>query len=516
MTGFAGADRSYFYGGGLPPFTEREITLEFEPGAIVNKAYANVVNQDQLIDANILAGMPYGRERSEPSKPTLKFPMLSLRVKTGEEKQEDSTKDQLLKSLIKQLPEEIREKLATELKKPESEQNPFYAALGKSLTYFATGILTLAKAAETPELYSPAIRLGKQNLAFNEKLLENLLREGTFAYQQAYALLKKLGPNHPYFDRLLKKLKNAKSALKRLKDSKERGEEKEEEFFRFYEEMLSDEELLILRPMLKIAHELMTTKRENLGFEPLLHSLFSYHIGIEKEPSSLSPIGKKTYSFITQFFQLAIASLAEEKDPHLKHLYHFSGTFSTIFATSLALALLTKQTTHSVLGETISEKEKILLQKNEALIHCHALVYFMHMIEETNVMKRIFPHKALYATFIFLFLTLLIHSVKKIEGVKSTLLSTLSEELQTSIKEIESAFSKLSKKPDSLLATLTNCRILLEKEEYEKWYAEWNKLSQNLQEEEIEKFLVEAKIINSLFQGPDEEFSNAITGIVQI
>ena len=192
MSGISGVDRSYFWGGGFAPLSEREINIEFAAGALQNRASADIAREGEIIDAHILKGMPYGWNRSDPDKPVLEFPFLTLREarEWGEGKNKEES--EAVNQLTALLPEEVREKLKEELKKPPNQRNASYAALERALGYAAKMWATLQFAARPLDSSPAALASAKENLEFTGTALAQLIDQARELFQAGFAALKQV------------------------------------------------------------------------------------------------------------------------------------------------------------------------------------------------------------------------------------------------------------------------------------------------------------------------------------
>ncbi|MEM1283389.1 MAG: hypothetical protein AAGG81_07530 [Chlamydiota bacterium] len=580
MGGFVGADRSYHWEGGIPPISERQINVDFEAGALQNKAYADVVKEGETLDANILKGMPYGRNQSEANKPTLEFPMMNIRAKTGGEEKENQTTKELLENLKNLLPKELRENLSREMSHPEAERNPIYAALEKSLAYTAAALALLNQAAKTFEGESSVLRFAGKNLQFTEQALQDLMRQGKELLREGYISLKQLGPNHPHFDTLLKHLKNAANALKLLKrisdeekehqkQNQEEEDEKEEEvkqdkikekdplelaierielYSKHYRESFAGDQLLMIGPLYQSMSYLSRTQLLNDGLRSMLFSLLFYHIGIGETPSKTSPIGKGTSKVITQLMNMVNSMCLSDVDARAKEFFPYISQAFVTLSVAGSLYLITTHAHHEILGESMVENEEDYLNKNEErLINTYTLWNLIKMFLRTNIIGKLIPSDffepkygitnsldIVTKTIELTVICIAIRAIKQIdEDSTYLLLSGLAESLIIRTKIIEHLVDQMDRETVKLLhwnedqkksfaVNMTNCRMALQNEQFEEWSEYWDQASIALGMEheeielEIERLCQHATMINSLFIKDLEDFSNAVTGIVQI
>jgi hypothetical protein len=585
MSGFAGADRSFFYGGGAPPFSEREINVDFEGGALLNKAYADVVKSNETLDAHITKGMPYGRNQSEANKPTLDSPLTSLRIRTGGKEGKEEEFNNTLKQLTNLLPKDMKEQLAKELKRPESQRNPAYSALGKSLAFTAKALLLLNQASKSFQNEKTTMRFAKQNLEFTGQALQNLIKEGRELLKEGYANLKKLGPNNPHFDTLLKHLKNAANALKLLKriadeekkkqqhdheDEEEEGnnkknksqnqeDEKEKSplelalervdlYSKHYDEAFTGDHLLMIGPLLHAISEMGRTQSLNDGLRSILFGLSFYHIGMDSPQSQTSPIGENTNRVITKLLNLVSVTCLSDIDPKARELFPLiSKVFITLCVTG-AIYLVTSHRHHEVLGESlIDDDDEYLTESEETLINTYVLWNLMLMFLRVDLIKKLLPEElfdpqygitnSLSIVTQIIELTTICITIRAIrqydEDASDLILSGLAPAMITRMVTLEDIVDRL-KGNDSesigmsadelkgLSIQLTNCRLALQSEQFNNWSQYWDELTTSLGdpstdvEGEIDYLFDQAHLLKTLSTEDIEDFSNAVTGIVQI
>lgn len=582
MSGMTGADRSYHWGGGMPPFSEREINVDFEAGALQNKALADVVKENETIDANILKGMPYGRNQSEANKPTLEFPLMHIRSRTGPEEGEGEATKKLLENLANLLPKDVKEKLSQEMKRPETQREPAYAALAKSLSYTAAALTLLNQTARTFEGESTAIRYAKQNLEFTGQALQALIKEGKELLQEGYAILKQLGPNHPHFDTLLKHLKNAANALKllkrisdeeRKKKQKDQEEEEEEEkekkksqkenqkkdpvelllehvelYSKHYDESYTGGSLLYIGPLLQAIYCIGRTQSLNNGLRSILFGLLFYNIGIEDNFSASSPIGEGTSRVVSQMTGIMREMCLSDIEPKAKEFFPYLSKAFVIFCVTGSLYLITTHAHHKILGESIVEdEEEYLNESEETLVNTYTLWNLILMFLRLNIIQKFIPQdffdpkygitnslNIVTETIELTTISIIIRAIRQIdEDASYILLNGLAPALIQRTETLEDVIDRMdtetirslgwgNEQRKSFAVELTNCRIALQNEQYDQWYSHWDQVTIALGmdgdsiELEMRKFFDHARLLKSLFTEDIEDFSNAVTGIVQI
>lgn len=581
MGGFAGADRSYHWGGGIPPFSEREINMDFEAGALLNKAYADVVKDSQTLDANILKGMPYGRNQSEANKPTLEFPLMNIRQRKSGEEESGKTSKQIFNNLINLLPKNVKEKLASEQKLPESQRNPSFTALEKSLTYTSAALALLYKASSSFDGESTALRFGQQNLQFTEQALNELIRQGKELLKEGYASLKQMGPNHPHFDTLLKHLKNAASTLKMLKrvhdeerkkkhreddeeeedkqDKKSQKQEKEKQsiqtvldrvqmYTKHYHESFAGDHLLMVGPLLQAINNIGRTQSLNDGLRSILLGLILFNTGNETPYSTTSPIKEGTNTVITKLMDVVGFSCLNEIEPKAKELFPMLSKTFVILCVIGALYIVTSHSHHEILGESlIEEEDEYLSESEETLVNTYTLWNLVGMFLKVNLIKGTIPEELLdpqygvtnslnivTGTIEFITICIIIRAVKQIdEDASHLLLNGLAQALIERSEILEDIIDGMSpeeksqiqldeKQVKGISVQLTNCRIALQNEQYPQWGKHWDEvlktfgMSSDTIEEEMDHLITQATLLRTLIKEDIQDFSNAVTGIVQI
>lgn len=566
MGSFVGVDRNYMWGGGVPPVSEREISVEFEAGALQNRAAADIATQSDALDAYILKGMPYGRERSEPNKPTLEFPFISLRTSTGRQEEQESGAKAILKRLIAQLPPEVKAQLEKELQEPETKRNPAYAALANSLQYAAQGLLLLDAAGRSFNEESLVLCNAQKNVEFTGLALAQLIAEGQQLLRESYLALKNKGANHPHFDALLKHFKNSAAALgllKRLFDQ-ENGQKEEEKnrkgkkkkrrkeslkrslerivlYGKHYDAAFDGEGLLMIRPLFHAMSEIGCAHALNAGQRSLLFGLFVYNIGIGEEPSATSPIGKGLNRAIDRLFAILGDATLNRFDPRTEAFFPLSAKLFLILAVTASLCLITSRSHRQTLGGTAEEeKQKYLSQNEQKVVNSYALWNLMAMSLQSGLLKKVIPKEMLAAEYggqnsltcvvemlEFTILCMAIRAVKQVDEEASTLLlQGLAQKMVQRGKTLEEAIYRLGSSREgnvnTLLIPLMNCRISLEREQYSEWVMQWDEvlialgMEKGEIEGEIKKLGSHALLWQSLLMEHPEEFAPAVTGIIQI
>lgn len=397
MTGFTGVDRSYFYGGGLPPPLEREINVQFEPGALINLAAAGIAKADETIDAQILAGMSYGRNATQASKPTLEFPIENLRMLRETPERTDTAYREQFEKLLNLLPEDLRTRLYKEMQALPGERDPVFASLSKTLAFAA---LALAWSAKMPEAYDPnsaIARFSLQNLALADEALLNLIAQGNLLLARALAYLKKAGPNHPEYEDILRLLKEASHALKMLKRftgkdrrgqrQKQQQEEQTQEPKRksrveameasLVEIIERDSlharhrrkgsSLLILDQALKAMELVGKMQTLKGGLPSLLFGCTLAAIGIDSGTSQAGLIGPSINRFLQGWAAQLGAAYLTESSPGGKLL--FPALMSSLLAGTMAAAVYALQgDLHKHDAFTVFEEEGLIPEEKEQLL----------------------------------------------------------------------------------------------------------------------------------------------------
>ena len=125
---YSGLDSSFYRPGGNYQL-ERELTLDFELGALEQKMASGRVAPEDTIDVALYFGQSYGRNPTVASHPTLEFPIWNLRISAPEFQPPPEVWGPVYDSLIALLPEEIKGKLLQEMAKPYGERDAGFSAL---------------------------------------------------------------------------------------------------------------------------------------------------------------------------------------------------------------------------------------------------------------------------------------------------------------------------------------------------------------------------------------------------
>lgn len=417
MTGFAGADRNYFYGGGPPPQSEREINTQFEPGTLINLAAAGIMKERDTIDAQILTGMPYGRNPTQANKPTLEFPMSTLRMLKGSFEGTDKNYENQLNKLLNLLPEEMKNRLSQEMQMRPGQRDPVYTSLQKTLSFIAMAMVWASARGLAEEPSTIDSRFAAKNLALTEKALQNLISQGEDILKSGYAYLKKVGSNHPNFDELLKILNEASHALKllkRLSDENSRHKKKqqheeldeEKEHLKAMEEAIlqilertarhtrngrKSSELQIVGSALKAMALISKTKTVNGGMRSLFFGSIIAVIGIDTGTSKAGLIGPSTKRFIDTIAATLGETYLKDYGPAAKRL--LPDLIETVLAIALCASLFTlKKDLHKdVEHDLFDETDLHLSEKNQIATNTYTLWNLIVLILNIDVMKHFVP-----------------------------------------------------------------------------------------------------------------------------
>lgn len=571
MSGVTGVDRSYFWGGGFAPLSEREINIEFAAGALQQRASSDIAREGEIIDAHLLKGMPYGWNRSDPDKPVLEFPFMTLREAREWGEGGNKEESEIVNQLTALLPQEVKEKLKEELKKPPNQRNASYAALDRALGYAAKMWATLQFSARPLESSPASLASAQKNLEFTEVALAHLIDQARELLQEGYAALKKMGPNHPHFDLLLKHLKSAAGALRLLKrlldeeEAKKRGgqekgkEEKRERkkgekerkqealesligqvelSGRQYDAAFAGGGLLMIGPLFHAMGSIGRTQSLEAGLRSLLFGLLLYGIGMGEEPSAASPIGRGISRVINRLVEIAAEAALNEEDPRGYVLFPRLAKAFIVAFVSGSLYVIVENEHPAFIEESFLEKGP-LSEAEARVVNVYTLLDLLQLFLHSGLLEKALPQEMLASHYAgenslnitvelleFTLLSIIARSVKQIDGeAGDLLLSGLVEALIIRTKSLEEAASRSQsggEEGNPLLAALTSSRIALEREQYGEWCRFWDQIAVSLGvdegavEDEIERLCSHARLLQQLFAADLRDYAHASTGIVQI
>ena len=300
------------WGGGEPLHLER--FLDALPGTLLSKAAAGVVPQDEVIDAALRTGHPYGREPTTPNRPTLGFPTWTMRS-AGERQEVDNRWQEAFQQLAEALPAEIQALLIREMNKPVDARIPAVAALNNMLillsrftvwaeevaTPYAAGSLQQMRSALNSELMSRALHaLTTQMAAITEKGL---------------ALLAAIGANDPEHDKLLHHLQAIQGTITDMEALAAGNSDPTAlaaviaQLARHYHHTSGWGQMQMAGPLLIAMRALTSTATLPEGLQPFGVALHIANVGIDSERGG--PFGTALYSIVQQLaepFESAIAS----------------------------------------------------------------------------------------------------------------------------------------------------------------------------------------------------------------
>lgn len=495
MTGYGGVDRSYYWQNN-PPANEREISSDFQGGVLPNKAYLNIVPEKDTLDAHILSGMPYGRNSSEASKPTLEFPIYLLRESKIRERSFEKEYEEVVKNLKRYLSKELKEKFKAK------NQNVLILGVKKALYYLSHAIVWLSESSlkKRRRLYPPFMKTMEENIFFEGK---KLLTEGRSFLRDFNTdpIEKNLLQYHlkelDYILSQLSKFKNAKFVDAHLNS-----------FAKEYELQNHSSQLQAIGQMIKDLQFLKALKE----LDPSLHGLlYTYHLS-----STGSSIGETSISNeANEFFYLNLIEIAEETSMNFNSngkkellLFFFK---STIFLTILITSALIKS--HYIPQE--NEEIDLLSGKND------------HLTEMTNInfcclecLIKVLLDFDLFSPFLqptenkneiceafeaFILLLLLKFTNAYHPDQSPLLLFNLQKELFERISSLESIFNeKVKKKYEKAAAQLEMCHLNLKKNEFSSFFLNLNNFFVSLgleKDENFQKIYLFSDSLMSTFEG---------------
>jgi len=577
MTGYGGADRNFHWGSGTPPSIEREINVNFEAGALINKAAANIVAEMDTIDAQALIGMPYGRNNSEPNKPILQFPFISFRVLKRGPKQDNKEFEMTYKSLLKNLPRELKEKLNNQMNLSIATRDPVYSGLDKTLSLTAMTMIWLEKIAKPFKPNSKGYQHAEDNLHLTDKAIQNLILQGERVIRDGLIYLKKMGKNNPQYYSLLQFLKDIAQTIKLLKkilgqsddssqDTEEEMDEEEEVIPKEkhqkpsmtymknaaafidtvneqYHHKTDQEQLQMIGAVLKGISVLNSTQSLNAGLKSVLYGMITLHIGLDTSESEAAVIGSETRKYIDTYSKIMTETFLKDLSPGEKQLIPMLITSTTLITTTAALYLIDSDSHIEIESKDIFEDaSEQLSDKDRILANVYALQNIINMLLTTDYFSSLVPKNKLIvkdvnfvAMGIELLITTLIIKVLNIrhpEG-SSILLNGLDEMLHHRFLIMKEAFNSIrgtdlseigvdSRQIELATLHLSNCCRSLRNKDYMQYNRALNEFitsfSVNCQtcEKELELFYKLAETMKSSLAVDLEDYKNALTGITQI
>ncbi|MEC7839977.1 MAG: hypothetical protein VX777_08065 [Chlamydiota bacterium] len=577
MTGYGGADRFYHWGGGVPPYSEKQINVLFEGGALINKTAANIVPEKDTIDAQAMLGMPYGRNATEPSKPTLQFPFMSFRMLKKGDTKDNKQFEQAYQNLLNDLPKDLREKLKSQIDLPIASRDPVYSGLDKTLSLTAITMGWLEKIAKPLNEDSEEYRHAQSNLELTEKAIHNLILQGERVIRDGLLYLQKMGRNHPQYDSLLQFLKDIARTIKLLKkiigqtnykekDSEENSEDDEDNenekkaqkpsktylknasafidsVNEEYHHKSDQEQLQMIGAILQSISVLNSTQSLNAGLKSILYGMVTLHIGISTQESEAGIIGAETKKYIDTYSKILTEAFLRDLSPGERLLIPMLITSTTLITITAALYLIESDTHVIIESSDIFEDEiEQLSEKDRILTNIYALENIMNMLLTLDYFSSLIPENNLVeknvntvATGIELLISSLIIKVVSvrypdtspllIDGLSDRLIERYSilEEAYSSIKSVNlSEFGIDSRQIEIATLHLANCRRSLENKNNKQYIHALDEfiasfsINSTAYEDELSLFYSLAKSMKSSLEVDLKDYTNALTGISQI
>jgi len=317
-----GGDSSLYQPGGtIPPVQQRfDTILEMEAGA-TKKMEINLVadTASAKIDAAIEGGMKPERQPTTPSRPTLEFPIYSLRelvTATAEEAPEEYL--EAYQSLRDLFPEDIRQRFEAEMERKHDERSDEMNALHRGLAFLAEFMIGLKAAAAPFAPGAAALNNIQIHMALPLVALQEATVLGNAVLQEGMRQIRQQGTGSPFHDELLGNLKRARAGLKKLEEYKTailEGKATEQTYKEMGEAAarinnLADEferqapgpELTIIGPLLRAMALSAASQSLPGGLKPLSIGLALASVGLYSESSRTGLIQKGVKKFLEESF----------------------------------------------------------------------------------------------------------------------------------------------------------------------------------------------------------------------
>lgn len=517
MTGYGGADRSFFWQN-IPPISEREINTDFQGGVLPNKAYLNIVPEKDTLDAHVLSGMPYGRNSTEANKPTLEFPMYSLREAKLREKTFEKEYEETKKNLLKYLPEDLKQRLKS--LNASSHKDPLILGLEKALFYLSQMIFWLS-----------TISLKKHHrpyISIVDIALQNMLQQGKRMIKAGFTYLETVGQNNPQHDRLFHFLKQLAYTLSNLSEKKS-SQSITSYFNSFsYEYELKNDliDLQIIGAMIKNIDLINKSQKVDFYQQRLLYGFILSSCG---HNSSTSLLDEQSKLFCENLVEITECSLLKEltegEKELLRSFYKITLIFSTTFSSNIIKSKFIphdKENIDLLSGKISSSILTELETVNFCCLECLIKVFLEFELlepffENDNINKKTFSQ----AWEAFVIVVLLKFTSIRYPDSSQRLLFNLREELLERIYALESFFlqEKIEKKFKKAAAILGVCHQSLKKKDMSEYFHSSSKFLELLgigDNQVWEKLYFLADTIESILNTDLQEYNNNFTDVVQI
>lgn len=192
-------------------------TTELEMTAATNFAKWNL---GILKDSSLTPFSDFSREatwkyQSGANNPTLSAPLLSVRMATPRKDDNIAWKEELLK-LLKQLPDDVRERLLQQKKLPLEERSAALYVLDLILGFLAKATIWQQQAVQRMQA-DVVIETARYHADLAGRAIEEMVELGDESLELAEIALKKLGRNYRHFDLLKHNLQQTQELINDLR-----------------------------------------------------------------------------------------------------------------------------------------------------------------------------------------------------------------------------------------------------------------------------------------------------------
>ncbi|CRX37760.1 hypothetical protein [Estrella lausannensis] len=170
---YSGLDSSFYRPGGNYQL-ERQLSQDFELGALEQKMVSGRVAPEDTIDVALYLGQSYGRNATVASHPTLEFPIWNLRASAPDFQPPPEVWGPVYDGLLDLLPADIKGKLLEEMAKPYGERQDGFNALQNLLETAAKFMVMIELAARDIGPDSSAAKIREAYLNLPLESLTNL------------------------------------------------------------------------------------------------------------------------------------------------------------------------------------------------------------------------------------------------------------------------------------------------------------------------------------------------------
>lgn len=194
------------------PQQASQTELEMTAAAAFAKINLGVLKDSSLMPFSDFSRDAAWKYKSGANNPTLSAPLLSVRMASSREEEDVSWKEELLK-LLKQLPEDVRERLLRQKKLPPEERSHALYVLDLILGFLAKATVWQKKAVQRLSSES-VLEYARYNRELSVRSIQAMVDVGEELLECAETALKKLGPNYRHFDALFHHTQQAKELIK--------------------------------------------------------------------------------------------------------------------------------------------------------------------------------------------------------------------------------------------------------------------------------------------------------------